>query len=79
MLLHYPRSCIGIRSLGDLRFIWWFSCCVCFVIVLFVCVCLFDGVFARRVGGIVVLIDIGVVVVLGVVLLLCVIILVLLK
>ena len=49
------------------------------MIVLFVCVCLFNVVFARRVGGIVVLMVLGVIVVIGVVLLLCVIVLVLLK
>ena len=48
MLLHYPRTCLGVRSLGDL-FVWWcFWCCVSVVLAWLVCVRLFDSVFARR-------------------------------
>ena len=48
LLLRYPRTCFGIRGLGDLFVYWCFWCCVCIVLLLLVCVCLFDDVFARR-------------------------------
>ena len=48
MLLHYPRTCVGIRSLGDLSMSLCVWCCISVVLGLLVCVCVFDGEFARR-------------------------------
>ena len=48
MLLHYPRTRFGIRSLGDLSMRGCVWCCISVALVLLVCVCVFDGEFARR-------------------------------
>ena len=62
MLLHYPRSCLGIRSIDALLVLGCVWCCICLVMVLLVCACLFDGVFARRGYCFVFVVRVGVVV-----------------
>ena len=48
MLLRYSRICLGIRNRGALFVSRVVDGCVCIVLVLRVCVCLFDVEFARR-------------------------------